>query len=269
MRLETKGSETTRGRRNLPPEEVLGRRSGEGPFRFEGGPASCLLIHGLTGTPEEMRYLGDRLHRNMGFTVSGVLLAGHGGDASALQESGWTDWYHSAEQSMLELAEACSPVFVVGFSMGGLLAMALALRHGPKVDALALLATPLFVNRHKARLTAALYGLPGVRAWLRRRWGQAGWEAPPLRKNLMPAQRSFAELKWILRRKGASLAHPALILQSRRDPSVCLENAFALNNLISSPRKELILLSRSRHVLPLDLERDQVADEVGRFFLSC
>ena len=236
MPQETQGREPTHGRRNLPPEEVLGRRTGEGPFRFEGGPAGCLLIHGLTGTPEEMRYLGDRLHRHMGFTVSGVLLAGHGADASAFQERGWPDWYRSAEQGMLELAETCSPVFVAGFSMGGLIAMALALRHGTTVDALALLATPLFVNPYKARLVGTLYGLPGVRAWLAGNGGRPVGK-PPLHKNLMPAERSSAELKWLLRRKGACLTHPTLILQSRRDPSVCWENALALSNLICEPSK--------------------------------
>lgn len=45
--------------------------------------------------------------------------------------------------------------------------------------------------------------------------------------------------------------------------------ALALNNLISSPRKDRILLTRSHHLLPLDLERDQVADEIRRFFLGC
>ena len=269
MAQEAQGRGATLGQRNLAPEELLGRRTGQGPFRFEGGPAGCLLIHGLTGTPEQMRYLGDRLHRHMGFTVSGVLLAGHGADASAFQERGWPDWYRSAEQGLLDLAETCSPLFIIGFSMGGLIAMALALRHTVKVDALALLATPLFSNRHKARMIATLYALPGVRPWLRRRWGQTPWEAPLLRKNLMPAERSFAELKWILRRKGACLTHPTLVLHSRRDPSVCWENALALRSLLSSPRKDRILLSHSRHVLPLDLERDQVADAVGRFFLGC
>ena len=251
---------------NPPPEEALGRLTGPGPFRFDGSPAGCLLIHGLTGTPEQMRYLGDRLHRHMGFTVSGVLLAGHGEDASAFQEREWRDWYRSAEQGLLDLAATCSPVFIVGFSMGGLIAMSLALRHADRVHALALLATPLFSNRYKARMVGALYGFPGVRPWLCRRWEQAGWEAPLRRTNLLPAERSLAELKWVLRRKGACLTHPTLILHSKRDPSVCWENAMALNNLLSSPLKNRVFLTRSRHVLPLDLERDQVADAVGRFF---
>jgi len=269
MEKQPLGREPARTQDNPPPEVVMGRPTEQGPFRFEGGAAGCLLVHGLTGTPGEMRYLGERLHRNTGFTVCGVLLAGHGTDASAFQERGWQDWYRSAEQGMLELAETCSPLFIVGFSMGGLLAMALALRHGGRVCALALLATPLFANRHKARLAGILYGLPGYRAWLRRTSREAAWEAPPFRKKLEPALMNLTQLKWILRRKGACLTHPTLILQSRRDPSVPWENALALTHLVSSPRKSRILLPRSGHVLPFDVERDQVADEIGRFFRSC
>jgi carboxylesterase len=169
---------------------------------------------------------------------------------------------------MLDLAETCSPLFVVGFSMGGLIAISLALRHGSRVQALALLAAPLFANRHRARLVGLGYGLPGVKAWLRRRSERTGWEAPVMNKNLEAPHLSLAQLKWIMRRKGAALTHPTLILQSRLDRSVPWGNAIALRNLISSSRKELILLTRSQHVLPLDLERDRVADEIGKFFLG-
>lgn len=269
MEKESPKEEATRMRDSPPPGVAIDRPAEQGPFRFEGGTAGCLLIHGLTGTPGEMRYLGERLHRQTGFTVCGILLAGHGTDASAFQEKGWQDWYRSAERGMMELAEACSPLYIVGFSMGGLLAMALALRRGTGVCALALLATPLFANRHKARLAGILYGLPGCRPWLRRTSREAAWEAPPVRKKLEPALMSLTQLKWILRRKGACLTHPTLILQSKRDPSVPWENALALTHLVSSPRKRRILLARSGHVLPLDVERDQVADEIAGFFRSC
>jgi carboxylesterase len=269
MRPKTLNKEPSHPQRDLSPEADLARLTGQSPFLFKGGTTGCLLIHGFTGTPEEMRYLGDRLNRQAGLTVSGIELAGHGTDAGAFQERQWPDWYRSVEQGLSELSEMCSPLFVVGFSMGGLLAMALALRHGSRVKALALLATPLFANRHKARLAGLVYGLPGSRAWLRRQSGKTGWEDPVLHKSLDPAQMTVAQLKWILRRKAAGLTHPTLILQSRRDPSVPWGNAVALHNLISSPRKRLIFLTRSQHVLPLDLERDQVADEIQKFFLSC
>jgi esterase/lipase len=170
---------------------------------------------------------------------------------------------------MLKLTETHPSVFLVGFSMGGLLAMLLALRHRERVRALALLATPLFVNRHKARLAGLLYALPGIRGHLRRQSGKDDGGDPPLRNDLDPPHASFAQLKWILRRRGACLTHPTLILQSKLDPSVPWENALALCRLISSPRKRLVLLRRSHHVLPLDLDRNRVADEIGEFFRSC
>jgi carboxylesterase len=45
-------------------------------FFFPGEGVSALLVHGLTGTPYEMRYLGERLTAR-GVRVRGVKLAGH------------------------------------------------------------------------------------------------------------------------------------------------------------------------------------------------
>ena len=33
------------------------------PFFFEGGPVGCLMIHGFTGAPAEMRPMGEYLAR--------------------------------------------------------------------------------------------------------------------------------------------------------------------------------------------------------------
>lgn len=236
------------------------------PFRFTGGPLGCLLIHGFTGSPEEMRYLGDRLHRAHGFTVEGVGLAGHGLEASSFQERGWPDWYRSAEQGFQRLQRDCAAVNLIGFSMGGLIALLLALNHGERVNRLALLATPLFQNRHKARLAACVYRLPFTRAGMAWFYG-GGVNGPmPHRTDLTPAEASLAQLKWLMRRAGAGLRTPALILHSRRDPSVPWENAMALSRLTGGGSESLVLMSRSRHVLPLDLERERVVREVAAFF---
>jgi carboxylesterase len=47
-------------------------------FRFAGGPMGFLLIHGLGGTPNEMRYIALGLAR-AGHTVHVPQLAGHCG----------------------------------------------------------------------------------------------------------------------------------------------------------------------------------------------
>ncbi len=50
--------------------------SGAEPFFFPAGQTGCLLVHGLTGTPKEMYWMGEYLSAH-GITVLGVRLAGH------------------------------------------------------------------------------------------------------------------------------------------------------------------------------------------------
>src|SRR5207247_2364206 len=59
-------------------------------------PLGCLLVHGFTGTPEEMRPLGEALAAR-GFPVYGVRLAGHGTDVAEPARTRWTDWFASVE----------------------------------------------------------------------------------------------------------------------------------------------------------------------------
>src|ERR1700685_4664454 len=61
-------------------------------FFLPGAGVSALLIHGLTGTPYEMRYLGEQLAAR-GVRVRGVKLAGHAGTPEELGEAGYDNWY--------------------------------------------------------------------------------------------------------------------------------------------------------------------------------
>lgn len=212
-----------------------------------------------------MRYLGEALHQRLGFTVSAVLLSGHGLDTEALESSGWPDWLRSAEEGLEALSGRCPRIGVVGFSMGGLLALLLALRHPEKIRGLALLATPLFASPLKARLAARFWRLPGVRRRIRRQATRLEQSPVPWRHDLSPVQASFAQLKWILRRKGALVETPTLVVHSKGDRSVPWQNALALSTLLGPACRRTLFLSTSGHVLPLDAERDLVADTVADF----
>ncbi|HTR00482.1 MAG TPA: alpha/beta fold hydrolase, partial [Candidatus Acidoferrum sp.] len=91
-------------------------------FFFEGNRTGVLLIHGLTGTPNEMRLLGKGLH-NAGFTVYGMQLAGHCGDVDDLLRTGWKDWYHSVELAVARLRQSTDRIFIAGLSMGAVLSL--------------------------------------------------------------------------------------------------------------------------------------------------
>ena len=76
------------------------------PGEGRNARTGVLLIHGLTGTPAEMRYVGKALARR-GYTVSGMQLAGHCRAESDLLATGWRDWYGSVESAYQRLAERC------------------------------------------------------------------------------------------------------------------------------------------------------------------
>lgn len=101
-------------------------------YFLKGGRAGVLLIHGLTGTPTEMRLVARGLHK-AGFTVYGMQLAGHCGDVQDLLGTSWKDWYKSVEVAADKLRESVDHMFVAGLSMGAVLALKLAMEQPDRV----------------------------------------------------------------------------------------------------------------------------------------
>lgn len=93
--------------------------------RGERAETGVLLIHGLTGTPNEMRILARGLN-NAGFTVYAVQLAGHCGTLNDLLESTWQEWLASVRAGADKLMVKVKKLIVGGLSMGAVLALALA-----------------------------------------------------------------------------------------------------------------------------------------------
>ena len=114
-------------------------------FRLAGGQTGFLLIHGLGGTPIEMRYIAQGLAR-AGHTVHVPQLAGHCGSVDDLTNTGWIDWYDTVEEEHRLLREKCDKVIAGGLSMGAILALHHAAQHPQDVSALALYAPSLWLD---------------------------------------------------------------------------------------------------------------------------
>src|SRR5262245_45210220 len=109
---------------------------------FRGGPVGFLLIHGLGGTPVEMRFVGIGLAR-AGYTVSCPQLAGHCGSFEDLRATGWQDWYATARDAHARLRETCNKIIVGGLSMGAILALHMAAEQPEDVHGTVLFAPTL------------------------------------------------------------------------------------------------------------------------------
>lgn len=106
------------------------------PFYWRAGRPAALLVHGFPGTPAEMRPLAASLQR-VGWTTRGILLPGFGPELETLAERRASDWVGTVRQALVELQAEHHPVLLVGYSLGGALALEVAVERSP--DGLALL----------------------------------------------------------------------------------------------------------------------------------
>ncbi len=239
-------------------------------FDLPGGPDAALLLHGLSGSPFEVRSLAERLHlRSM--RCLGPVLLGHGAEPQGLAGVTWGDWLAGARAALDQLAGA-RRTFVVGCSMGALLSLMLAAEAPEKVDALVLLAPAL-------RLAPG----PALAGWLARHT-PLGRLLPPVPKGtsdvrdpemraLNPALRAVpisavGELQLLaaeVDRRLPSIRTPALVIAGGRDHTVRLSGARRIASRIGSGPARLLLLPDSFHLVGIDVERDLVAEEAAAF----
>ncbi|PLX69838.1 MAG: hypothetical protein C0603_02580 [Denitrovibrio sp.] len=95
------------------------------PTFTKGNDVGILIIHGFTGSPLEMQPLTDYLVEQ-GFSTYQVRVAGHGSKPENLNVTNYKDWYESARYGYFMLKRNCKKVFVMGESMGGLVALSVA-----------------------------------------------------------------------------------------------------------------------------------------------
>lgn len=241
------------------------------PFDLPGGPDAALLLHGLTGSPHEMRFVAERLHRS-GLRCLGPLMRGHGGDPRALLAIGWRDWVDGARQELRRL-DGARQVAVVGCSMGALVSCALAASEPERVAALVLLAPALRLGP-PAALGAFLGRRAAVRRWcpLVPKPGGSDVADPEQRRAnpTMPAVPlpAVAELAELARRVDGLLPEvraPALVVAGRHDHTVRLSGARRIAARLGSGPARLVVLERSFHLVGIDVDRERCADEVAAF----
>ena len=247
---------------------------------------AVLLIHGLTGAPSEMSYIGKQLNK-MGFTVYAPLLAGHGVDEKTLLKTNWQDWLKSVEDAYFALRENHKKIFVAGICAGGALGMALATKH-PEIAGVAVYSMAFRYDGwnmgHLHRVTPLLSlvaGLPIIR--------EIGFgEKPPfgikderLRKIVTNSGQEFIsgalenfpmgglyemyKMNNYLKKSLPKMTVPTLLIHAKEDDVAHYRNAYAVQKLHGG-KCEVVLLEDSYHMIHIDKERKKVAELTAIFF---
>ena len=241
---------------------------GAEPFFLQGNSTGILLVHGFTGSPAELILMGKFLN-NAGFTVFGVRLAGHGTNERDIIRTTKYDWFDSVLDGYAILKNVCDKIFVVGHSMGGLLALKLASMC--KVEKLVTLAAPIFISTETDITSLPPREKCGENYVIRPR--RTLENVPPAankvyRKtpfiNIHELLDIIVEVKNILPKVTA----PILIMHGEGDHTAQPKSAEYIENNIGSKISRRIMIPESGHLLPLIEKRDFVFEETLKFFLE-
>jgi carboxylesterase len=234
-------------------------------FFYSGGKTGILLLHGFTGTPSELRPMGEYFHRR-GYTVSAPLLAGHGTTPEELHNTSWRNWVGSVQSAYEEIKQSnVQHLYVAGLSMGGILALMLAIEQS--IDGVISMCAPIRVKDFRANFVAFFY-------WFRRYVPRGSTKHPDIEQHLIPYDRtplkSVGELNRLMRhvrQRLSQLVVPTLVIQSRNDETVSPNSANIIYEGISSKDKTLTWYEKSSHIITLDSERRKLFQEVEEFIL--
>ena len=240
------------------------------PFLFPGSKTGCLLIHGFTGAPKEMRGMGEYLSKE-GFSVLGIRLTGHATNPEDMIRSRWTDWIASVEDGYQLLHGFADHIYLVGLSMGGVLSLLMSTQLN--VKGVVGISTPYQVTKdwrlnYVEFLSIFQHYLPKVKG----RSG-SGWVDQDARKDHISYPqnplRSIGELRKLTIKMRAALPSvkvPVLLIHSQDDKYVLPENMeHIFSHLINTQDKTKLYVTNSGHVVTRDAARAQVFQAAAEF----
>jgi carboxylesterase len=230
------------------------------PFDLPGSNrAAALCLHGLTGTPYEVRPLGEALSQ-AGIRAVGPALPGHNETPQSLARVRYQQWLEAAREQLQWLRDQHDVVFVVGLSMGGLLTLALASEE--RVDGAVTVGTPLRLSQPLATFMPLLkYLVPLAR---KREGSNICDPAARLRHpsyEVMPlaAVRQLQHLQRLVRGALGRVTAPLLVAHGAHDATADPADSKEIFDRVASREREYLILEDSAHVVPVDRDGPRLA----------
>lgn len=218
--------------------------------KVPGGKRAVLCIHGFLGSPAHFKPFYDAVPEEM--SVYSLLLDGHGGTTKDFGASSMEKWQTQVKEGLTFLSDTYEEIYIIGHSMGTLLAITLAPLF-PKIRGLFLLAVPLKIR----------VGLGAVQNSLKAYFGKhreedAVGKAYAAAHSVTLSKNPFSYIAWLpryldlfrlskkTREDIKNISLPCRIFQSEKDELVSARSALFI------PKKEnftVLVLPSGRHFI--------------------
>lgn len=217
-----------------------------------------LVIHGFGGGTFEVESLAKHFDKK-GYVIVCPKLKGHTGNRKHMKKASCEDWIASAEIDLLKLIQKTSTVVIVGFSMGGLIAVNLAEKYKEYVKALVTVNTPIFVWNMRRIALNIKEDIRCKKFDNLKRYFQAKRSSP------MCSMMQFLKILKISKEKFLDIDVPFLITQTMDDDTVKIKSVNYIYNTISSSVKETKYYEKGGHLILESQYAQHVINDIDKF----
>lgn len=230
---------------------------GAEPLFIKGSDVGCLLLHGTGGgTTWDLKEFAHTLHSKTGFTIWLPALKGFGTQPENLKDVTFSDWMTDAMSGLTKLQQDCNQIFIVGHSMGGLLALILASER-KDINAVITWAAPISTRIRKLTFFPIIIRIPILKRIIpkqiptgRTELIEKGWVG----YDWLPSSIGLLILEGfkLLRQSLYKISCPAFIIQGTKDESVSDRSAQDIFDAIKSKEKEIWYVEGAPHAIMTD-----------------
>ena len=255
-----------------PSDDPQEARSGGEPFflKARGSRRGVVLVHGYLSSPWQMEPMAGFLRR-FGWNVYAVRLPGHGTSSHHLEDVRWEQWLRSVTRGCAVLRQHCDSISLVGFSLGGILALLAAARAENPIDAVVSINAPFKLRDRRAWLVHPILAWHrtlarlGVRRERRRIENQS--ESPDLNysDHALESVRELRRAVQACRRELPDLRAPVLLMQATHDPVADPAGAHRALRRLGSQHAVLSEPVDDRHLIVCDAGSCSTFSEIVRF----
>ena len=239
--------------------------------KYNNADCAVIFIHGFMGSPNQFTDLAEAVY-NIGCTYMSVLLPGHGGGTDEFVRFGTLDWQRHVQSEIDKIKHDYKKIFLVGHSMGGLLALNASLVKDNNISGVVLISTPLktyLLNPKSLLRKLRLLLLPKNNeiksAYIKSNSVAAKkfWHFPLAVKPVM----NFYRLVRQTNKRLPEVVVPVCMFHSRNDETTSYKSAGILYERLCSAPKTAFSLDKSWHAFYVEDEREIIKNKLIEFIV--
>ena len=218
--------------------------------KHDGADKEVVFIHGFMGSPDQFAQLAKTVYER-GCSYTSILLPGHGVPAKDFLACTLGEWENHLQSELVKLRDKYPKIYLVGHSMGGLLALNASLIRENNIAGVFMISTPLKVSLFGFKSIMARFRLLSPKnreivAVHQKSTSVSGLSLSALLRLGKPGRQLSALIRKTKQRL-RDVFVPVYMIHSRNDEVVPSKNSRQMYGGLCNTRRTALMIEKSWH----------------------